>query len=64
MQVDVLLGIRGNGVCYNLEHKFRKSICIIVQLAIFGFHEQYVSVYLYSICIYICMYVQELLEPR
>ena len=41
MQEDELLAIRSTGLCCNLEHKFRKSSCINVQLVIFGFHEQY-----------------------
>ena len=42
MQEDMLLGIRGTGtgLWCNLAHKFKMSNCIIVQLAIFGFHEQ------------------------
>ena len=64
MQEDVLLGIRGIGLCCNLERKFRKSTCIIVQHAIFGLHEQYRALKC-CFCLslfYLYVKVQELLE--
>ena len=67
MQKDVLLGIRGRptGFCCNLAHKFKKSSCIIVQLEIFGFHEQYRELKCFCLSLFhLYVKVQELLEPR
>ena len=40
LQGDVLLGIRGTGVYCNLEHNLWKCICMMVRIAICGFHEK------------------------
>ena len=61
-----VLDIRGTGLCCNLAHKFKTSSCIIGQVAIFGFHEQYREL---KICFCLPLFhlyvkVQELLEPR
>ena len=66
MQEGMLLGIRSTGLCCNLAHKFKKSCCIIVQLAVFGSHEQYRGLKCCSCLSLFHLYVkvQELSEPR
>ena len=66
MQEDMLLGIRGTGLCCNVAQKFNKSSCIMVQLSIFGFHDQYREMK-FCVCLslfHLYVKVQELLESR